>query len=206
MEKEKRTLIYFPIVHTRADLGNLHEQVRMASLKKMGKEGWSRKTDAIDEYWTKIEHLIDGLDFSYEHVRIYQDGLPVCGKELQIVTDLADAGSRNHRLLLGMIKKGAVITGTESAELLVQEYELIKKAMLSCENGNHEENSRDKLFGDSLLKKRDRFIAARINETLEKSETGILFLGMLHSIEGLLKSDIRVIYPLNEEDHQGDEK
>jgi hypothetical protein len=47
-----------------------------------------------------------------------------------------------------------------------------------------------------LLKKRDRYIAGRINTTLGKGETGILFLGMFHSLQGLLDRNIRVIYPV----------
>ena len=39
-------------------------------------------------------------------------------------------------------------------------------------------------------------MAQRINETLKSGETGILFLGMLHSLEGYLHPDVKVIYPL----------
>jgi hypothetical protein len=39
-------------------------------------------------------------------------------------------------------------------------------------------------------------MAQRINETLKNSETGILFLGMLHSLEQHLHADVLVIYPL----------
>jgi hypothetical protein len=48
-------------------------------------------------------------------------------------------------------------------------------------------------LSEELLKKRDRFIARRINSTLRPGETGILFLGMLHSLAALLDEDIRVI-------------
>ena len=39
-------------------------------------------------------------------------------------------------------------------------------------------------------------MAQRINDTLKDGETGILFLGMLHSLERYLNPDIKVIYPL----------
>jgi hypothetical protein len=48
----------------------------------------------------------------------------------------------------------------------------------------------------SLLDRRDRFIAARINATLEPEEAGIVFIGALHAIAPHLNSDIQVIYPL----------
>jgi hypothetical protein len=59
-------------------------------------------------------------------------------------------------------------------------------------------------ISDRLLKERDRHIAQRINTTLGAGETGILFLGMLHNLEGLLDQDIRVIYPISKPISHGD--
>ena len=50
---------------------------------------------------------------------------------------------------------------------------------------------------DILLKRRDQFIADRINDTLGPGETGILFLGMLHSLGHLLDEQIKVVYPIS---------
>jgi hypothetical protein len=74
-----RRLIYFPIVHTPADMGALKESVARATLEKMGRAGLSRKRAAVDRIWTDIELLIDALSLSFDRVRLYQDGLPVCG-------------------------------------------------------------------------------------------------------------------------------
>ncbi len=190
-----RTLIYIPIVHTQADMGTLSESVRRTAIPKLGEEGWKRKAEMIDRMWIEIERLIDSLALSYEGVRLYQDGLPVCEREAEIVSELANAGSRNHRLVLRLMKGGAKITGTESAEILVQEYELIKQILAS---GNiPEATARLQALGDSLLKKRDQYIAHRINNTMHADETGILFLGMLHSLGGYLDRDIRVICPID---------
>jgi DNA-binding response OmpR family regulator len=41
--------------------------------------------------------------------------LPVCGRDLEIVAELAKAGSRNHPLLLRLKGRGALLMGTESA-------------------------------------------------------------------------------------------
>ena len=45
---------------------------------------------------------------------------------------------------------------------------------------------------DRLLGQRDRFIADRIAVTLGDGETGLLFLGALHRLDGLLPADIRL--------------
>ena len=193
-----RTLIYIPIIHTETDMGTLGESIRRSTLQKFGRRGLKRKEDMIDNLWTEIERIIDTFDLSYEEVRLYQDGLPVCGREAEIVTELAKAGSRNHRLLLLLMKRGATITGTESLELLMEEYELDKQilAVTGAREKARIEVSRKAMI-DSLLKRRDRFISDRINSTLCAGKTGILFIGMLHSLRNTLDNDVYVIYPLN---------
>lgn len=84
--------------------------------------------------------------------------------------------------------------GTESAELLVEEYQLAITALNAGAGGA----GRRQLRSAALLEKRDRYIAARINATLEPGEMGILFLGMLHAVEPHLKPDIKVVYPRRE--------
>ncbi|HEY2104754.1 MAG TPA: hypothetical protein VGH29_03155, partial [Candidatus Binataceae bacterium] len=139
--------------------------------------------------WTAIEGALAGLNLRYELVRIYQDGLPVCGHELRIVRELARAGSRNHRLLLAMHQRGATIMGTESAQLVVQEYQLAQQSMANAQPQG-QPRAAEETVARSLLKRRDQFIAERINATLKPRETAIVFLGLLHSLRGMLAPDI----------------
>jgi hypothetical protein len=194
--QKTRTLYYFPIIHSQADMGALKESVEKVILRKAGGISLENKIRFIDSYWDAIEKSIYTLNPTYETVRLYQDGLPVCGMETKIVAEIAEAGSRNHELLIRLMKKGAVIMGTESPELIVKEYNLIKQVL---NEGNSLESAvleaRLKPLYDELLKKRDQYIADHINDTLCIGETGILFLGMLHSLDNLLANDITVIYP-----------
>ncbi len=183
-----RSLVYFPIVHTQADLGGLGEPVRRLKVSRLGARGWERNVKQIDRLWTRIEEAIERLGLCYERVRVYQDGLPDCGREPEIVAELAGAGSRNHRLLLALQQKGAALMGTESPQLLLEEYQLAG-AGIGARRTRH-------AAGDSLLERRDRYIAGRISRTLLGGETGILFLGLLHAVGPLLDRDIRVVYPL----------
>ena len=193
----KRELIYIPIVHTLNDMGALGESIKKASFSKIGKTAWKRKLSAIDQVWKKIETGIEQLNLHYEKVYLYQDGLPVCGKEEKIVRDLAKTGSRNHKILIYLIEKGATLMGTESPELLLEEYESYKKLLSS---GNpltiSRREARQKKQAGLLLKKRDQFIADRINATLSPGDIGILFLGVLHSPGELIDPDIQVTYPV----------
>jgi hypothetical protein len=157
----------------------------------------ARKTAAIDHIWTEIEATIDALALSFDRVRLYQDGLPVCGREAEIVTELARAGSRNHQLLLRLMAQGAVLMGTEEGDLLVQEYQLAKQSLTTPPPRAAALAARQRALSEALLQHRDHFIAQRINATLKSGETGILFLGMLHSLERNLHPDVLVIYPLH---------
>ena len=56
--------------------------------------------------------------------------------------------------------------------------------------------ARYRALSQALLKERDQAIAQRINTTLRPGETGLLFLGMLHSVESWLAQDIQVTHPL----------
>jgi hypothetical protein len=194
---EGRSLIHLPIIHTQADMGALSNAIKEITIQKLGQQGWERNVHLIDEIWTRIEQAIDSWALPCQRVRLYQDGLPVCGREAEIVAELAKAGSRNHRLLLRLQERGAILMGTESADLLVREYKLVKEIVAAGDSPKARRlEARHRTLSQALLKERDQAIAQRINTTLRPGETGLLFLGMLHSLEGLLAQDIRVTHPL----------
>jgi hypothetical protein len=196
-DEKFRRLIHVPIIHTQADMGALSGAIKEMTIQKLGRQGWERNVHLIDEIWTRIEKAIDGWALPWERVRLYQDGLPICGREAEIVTDLAKAGSRNHRLLLRLQERGAILMGTESADLLVREYKLVKEIVAAGDSPKALRlEARHRGLSHALLKERDKAIAERINTTLHPGETGLLFLGMLHTLEGWLAQDIRVSHPL----------
>jgi len=190
----KRKLIYIPIIHTAADMGTLGASIRGKKLSTLGRQGLTRNAAMVEKMWEEIERVATRLPLTEGTVRLYQDGLPVCGHERAIVSELAGAGSRNHRLLLELETRGATLMGTESPELLVEEYQLATAAFAS--DAAVRTNIRQQALRDTLLEKRDRFVADRINQTLGAGESGILFLGMLHEAAKYLDSDIDVVYPL----------
>ena len=191
--KAIRRLIWVPVIHTQADMGGLRESVKAFHVRRAGEAKWKQHIETIEEIWRGIRADIEGLNLPYHRVRLYQDGLPNCGHEASIVKDLAAAGSPNHRLLLDLMAKGAVITGTESADLLLEEYELIREVMAAPTPEKASELARRyKHESGLLLDRRDTYIAGRIAATLRPGETALVFLGLLHSLEGLLPEDIQV--------------
>jgi len=188
-----RKLVYIPIIHTVADMGTLGVAVRGMKLSALGRQGLTRNAAVVEEMWAQIESVVANLPVIPGAMRVYQDGLPVCGHEQEIVSELAEAGSRNHRLLLNLQSRGALLMGTESPELLLEEYQLASAALAG--RVSDAKIRRDRLR-DTLLERRDRYIADRINRTLGTGETGILFMGMLHEVARSLNADVLVAYPL----------
>ncbi len=128
--REKR-LVYIPIIHTLADMGTLGVSIQRAKLSALGRQSVARNAAAVEKLWTEIERVAGNLPVSPGRVRVYQDGLPVCGREQEIVSELADAGNRNQKLLLSLQARGAILMGTESPELLVEEYQIASAALAS---------------------------------------------------------------------------
>jgi hypothetical protein len=191
----ERLLIYIPVVHTLADMGALGASVQKVKLSALGRQGVADNAAAVEKVWEAIERVATDLQFTPGMARVYQDGLPVCGHEQKIVTELAEAGSRNHRLLLRLQARGAILMGTESPEMLVEEYQATRAEFAS--GGAVRMGIRQKRLRDRLLERRDLYIADRINRTLGGGETGILFIGVLHNVSRYLDRDIKVVRPLS---------
>ena len=173
-------------------MGALGESIKRQLVERLGERWWQHNVNAIDLVWNEIEASLRSLDLPCNRVRIYQDGLPVCGRELDIVKELAAAGSRNHRILLEMANRGAVIMGTESPDLLIEEYNRVRR-LLGTSGTQPKQKEDFKSSGTSLIEKRDRFIAQRIATTLAENEIGILFLGLLHSVVNHLPANVKIL-------------
>ena len=191
-----RTLIYIPIIHTDPDLGSLAPDVEEKATQLLG-ERWERHKKVVEEYWGGIGKYFERRNL--KGVKIFQDALPAGGKEAEIIIDkLAKTGSPNYRLLKKLVSQGAILQKTEDFALLKQEYQLTKKLML------HQSlfwvilaflNYR--LKKGRLLKARDRYIAAQINQNLKEGEkegeTGVCFLGAYHQVLPKLSKAIKII-------------
>lgn len=184
-----RRLIYVPIVHTAADMGSQAEALEREHVRRHGRGEWARTRRLVDEVWEGLRTRLLAMNLDYGRVRIYQDGLPLCGREPDIVREVAQGGSRNYALILELLERGAVVEGTESPGLLREEYERIRSAIPAGQA--REEDAGE---GERLLRQRDGFIGRRINETLKEGEVGILFIGLMHRVDRYLPPDVEIQY------------
>lgn len=183
-----RQLEIIPILHTETDLGGLAQTLR----DSVGEAAWQARQAAIAEFWQRVRAWSESLGDDLSGVRVYQDAMPVDPKAepIQVAGALADRGSANHQILLDCAQRGAVLMGTEDPALLIEEVELAKAEAEGRRDHRHEFKSR------RVLERRDRFIADRIDATLDAQERAILFLGMFHAVEGMLAADIEISHPL----------
>ncbi len=190
---EARRLIYIPIIHDLADMGTKAEPLKQAFIRRFGLDQWERRRALIADVWGGIRQKLLGRDLPWDRVRIYQDGLPISGKELEIASDVAVQGSQNYRLVLELVGKGATLMGTESPDLLLREYRLISRMVeahpvVQPDTAGRESDAE----AQEILGARDAFIARRVSDTLGNAGIGVLFLGMMHQVDQLLPKDIAV--------------
>ena len=177
-----RTLIYVPIIHTNADLGSLSSEIAERGIAAVGKETWARHQETVAGFWRAVREYCDGIQAM--GVKIYQDGMVADGRlGRRIVEDTAAAGSPNYQLVLNLLDRGACLVKTEKFDLVKREYDkLMAMARAKTMGSRLIAVARYKLIKTILLRRRDAFIAGRIEETLQPGETGILFIGALHKV------------------------
>ncbi len=175
-------LIYVPVLHSMAEMGAAAPAYKAAFIARHGAAKWAERCAAFDAIWRSIAEAIKALRLDLRRVKLYQDSLPVCDKESELVQDLAAQGSPNHELLESLMRGGATLVGTESPELLLDEYKLMQSP------------DRTDAKASALLDARDRFIAERIDQTLGEAEVGLLFIGALHRVARFLPARIKVDY------------
>jgi len=214
-----RRLIYVPIIHQEVDVGSLSGALQRAYIARYGVKKWRQHRRAVDALWQRTRERIFSLGLDFRKVKLYQDGLPTCGNEREIVQALADSGSQNYRLLCDLVAAGSQVIGTEDPNLLLEEYHQLKTQSLVASRQSLEKQEKKVVTSDQrpsdqrpatsdqqlatshrdqLMADRDAYIARRIDETLQNGEIGILFMGAMHRVDDRLSPDIEVSYLLPE--------
>ena len=192
-----RSLIYVPVLHTQKEAGEILLSLKADEAPLPPDTSLAEQEKSVKEMWDGIHEKIQNTNISCPTIRIYQDAMPVCGREKEIAEKLAQKASRNHQLILELVKNGACLEGTEDPNLLIEEYDnlsqLIGKAAVSIQSYRDSFNEY-KEKGAILMKKRDAFIAERIKSTLKEGETPLVFMGVRHELEKLLQNSFAINY------------
>ena len=188
-----RKLIYVPIIHMSADLGSIANHVDKRGIAGFGEEFWTRHRETISGFWDSISNYFANLEV--EDFKIYQDGLVADGQVGQkIVEEGFKSGSKNYEIIDDLVKRGAILVQTEEFSLVKEEMDrIVKITQAKATTRKLIAYLKYRLAKNRLLKKRDNYIAKRIDETLTQPEVGILFLGAYHNIIPKLAKGIRLI-------------
>jgi len=187
-----RTLLYIPVIHTSADLGSLAKDVAKRGIADLGEELWQAHRKTVNKFWDCLSKYFDTIDVS--GMKIYQDGMVAEGEMGEkIVEEGIKAGSRNYELVTRLLKRGAILVKTEDFRLVKEELDMLRlitqaKSIIQ----RLVSYIKYKLVKNRLLKKRDKFIVKRIDETLGQDETGVIFIGAFHNIKKRLPKDILI--------------
>lgn len=192
-----RKLVYVEILHSSEDMGSLATALEESFISRFGHSAWVNRSQATSKLWETIRERLMALRISPQKMRLYQDGLPLCGHEQGIVRSVARCGGSNYKLLHELMQQGASLEGTEDPVLLMQEYQYLKELSqvpeaLEAFHDSEPGKARE------LLEKRDAFIAQRISETLLPGEIGVLFIGLKHNVAAKIPHDMEVIYLLDD--------
>jgi len=109
-------------------MGSMYGALKAEYIRRFGTQKWEEHNRIIEDFWQGIRNKVFELELDYPNTRLYQDGLPLCGKEIDLVQELVRMGSKNHQILTDLIRLGAKLEGTEDPKLLLEEYDYLKKA------------------------------------------------------------------------------
>lgn len=181
-----------PIIHTNADLGSLAGEITKRGISDLGEEFWKAHLRTIEGFWDVIIDYFASIDVS--KMKIYQDGMAAEGEiGEKIAKEVANSGSRNYELVVSLLKRGAILVKTEDFSLVKEERDnLLKMTQAKTKFEELFGFIRYKLTKNIILNKRDKFIARRIDNTLQDGQTGILFIGAYHNTERKLSKDILI--------------
>jgi len=187
-------LIYVPILHTRQEANGIAHAGRPDAGPHTVSPTSVDYDRSVGEMWDGISRKIEEANIVYSKVRIYQDAMPVCGMEQDIAETLASQGSRNHRLILDLIRKGAHLEGTEDPALLVQEYDALSALLAVADRQDRAAFKDYQAKSAALMEKRDAFIADRIKSTVREGELPLVFMGVRHRLDQRLSSNFIITF------------
>ena len=187
-----RRLLYIPIIHDEADMGSAGQALKLGSAALSGERRWTAHNEAVRRFWRSVAGYLHSLDLT--RMKVYQDGLAADGAVgRRIVQEAARRGSKNYRVVLELLERGAQLRKTEDPVLLLRERENILRLMQQPSTGEQPVRSQKcRQERDRLMEERDAFIAETINATLKEGELGVLFIGADHSVTSRLARDISV--------------
>jgi hypothetical protein len=145
--------------------------------------------EIFNKYWTQVDSQLGNLEAKLGQVKkIYHEMIPKRGPEgLNLLKEL---NSSSYNIVQTRVEKGCQLEAVEDDDIMTELMDWSRCLSLGLQS--QKVVSKIYEFYNESNKKRNEFIARRLDETLKADETGILFLGEGHRVQ--FPSSIRIIY------------
>jgi hypothetical protein len=143
----------------------------------------------FNKYWEQVTKQLAELESKLGTVnRMYHELIPVSGEEgCNAVKELNE---KSHNLIQTTVIKGAQMEALEDGNLMTEFMDWGRCLLIGLQNSNVMNRIYDSYIESG--KKRNEYIAGKIDETLDNDEIGILFMRENHQVQ--FPPDIQVFY------------
>lgn len=145
--------------------------------------------EKFNKYWEQVEKQVAELGEKLGEVRrVYHELVAVSGDEgSKAVKELSE---RSYKIVQACLGKKAKLEAVEDGDILSEFMDWSRCLIIGLQNPKVVSKVYDSYV--EIGKKRNEYIARKIDKTLEENEIGVLFMGENHQVQ--FPSDIQIFY------------
>jgi hypothetical protein len=162
-------------------------KIYLVPLIYSGEKAPAEYNEMFDNYWRQVTEQIENLEAKLGLItRIYHESISETGEAgLKVVENMS---KKSFLLIDAECKRGAQFEGMEDKELLEETIDWQRCIMIGLLSDTAARKVTDNYLEAS--KKRNEFIAKKIQDTLKEDEAAIVFINERHQVQ--FPSDIEV--------------
>jgi hypothetical protein len=143
----------------------------------------------FNKYWEQVEKQISELALRLGEVKkVYHELITVSGEDG--ITAIKELNDSSHRIIQACLEKKAQLEAVEDADLLTEFMDWSRCLVIGLQNPKVLSKVYESYI--EVGKKRNEYIARKIDETLKEDEIGIVLMRENHQVQ--FASDIQVFY------------
>jgi hypothetical protein len=145
--------------------------------------------EKFNQYWEQVEKQITELELKLGKInRIYHELIPSGGEDGS--TAIKELNDKSYKIVQTCLDNGAQLEAVEEVDLLTEFMDWSRCLIVGLQN--QKVLTRVYESYTEVSKKRNEYIASKIEETLQTDEIGILLMRENHQVQ--FPSDIQVFY------------
>jgi hypothetical protein len=154
-----------------------------------GEEPPKEYVEKFNRYWEQVEKQITELELKLGKInRIYHELIPTGGEDGSMA--IKELNDKSHEIVQTCLDNGAQLEAVEEVDLLTEFMDWSRCLIVGLQN--QKVLTRVYESYTEVSKKRNEYIASKIDETLQTDEIGILLMRENHQVQ--FPSDIQVFY------------